>query len=197
MFDRAFVCGQERPSAKEWVEHLWYLLHNLKQCKQNPNHVYFTAKGCGLCAMEDKLTHQLNKIKQESEEPQKVRGMELSAISTEEVARHKEEQAEENKKVFYWTLVGIVIYFLFFAGLYYALAPFQAILTSRGFGVQAVILLAIMSALYGGLKYTAQHLPLLKHRSLLNMLFFYAIFCLLIIFVSLNHLSVDIFSLTE
>ncbi|MBR1605085.1 MAG: hypothetical protein IJ660_03135 [Alphaproteobacteria bacterium] len=197
MFDRAFVCGQERPTAKEWVEHLWSLLHNLKQCKQNPDHVYFTNKGCGLCAAEEKLTYQLNKIRKESEEPQKVRGMELSAISSEEVAKQKAEQVEENKKILYWAVAGIVAYLIFFAGLYYLLAPFHAAITSRGIGIQVIILLAVMTGIYHGLKYTAQHIQLLRYRSLFNMLFFYAIFCLLIIFVSLNHLSADIFSLTE
>ena len=197
MFDRAFVCGQERPTAKEWVEHLWYLLHNLKQCKQNSDHSYFTSKGCGLCAAEEKLTYQLDKLRKESEEPQKVRGMELSAISSEEVARHKAEQVEVDKKMLYWAIAGTIFYFAFFAGLYYLLLPFQEALISRGIGVQLVILLVFMKGIYDGLKYTAQRVPLFRYRSLFNMLFFYAVFCLLIIFISLNHLSLSIFSLTE
>ena len=197
MFDRAFVCGQERPTAKEWVEHLWYLLHNLKQCKQNSDHVYFTTKGCGLCAIEDKLTHQLNKIRKESEAPQKIRGMELSAISTEEVAKHKAAQAVENKKIFYWAIIGILIYFAFFACLYYILEPYRNILVSHGIGLQLIFILSFVYFIYKGLKYVSQKISLFSHRALLNMLLFYALFCLLIIFISLNHLSADIFSLAE
>ena len=44
LFDRAFLKGQKRPSAKEWQEHMEYLFRNLKTCKQNPDHVYFTSR---------------------------------------------------------------------------------------------------------------------------------------------------------
>ena len=197
MFDRAFMCGQERPTAKEWVEHLWYLLHNLKQCKQNPNHVYFTAKGCGLCAMEEKLAHQLNKVRKESEEPQKVRGMELSAISAEEVARQKEERAEENKKMRHWTWAGILLYLLFFGGLNYLLFPYQAKITSLGIGIQISFILVLIITIYYFLKSLAQNFSYLQNRTLLNMMFVYAVFCLIIVFISLNHISSSIFTLTE
>lgn len=63
LFERAFVKGLERPSAKEWQEHLWTLMHNLKPCKKNPNHVYFTSKGCGLCAAEERFRGTLKDIK--------------------------------------------------------------------------------------------------------------------------------------
>lgn len=197
MFDRAFVCGQERPTAKEWVEHLWYLLHNLKQCKQNPDHVYFTSKGCGLCAVEEKLVHQLNKVKQEADGPQKIRGLEISAISSEEVARQKAELAQESKKLTYITLVCFVLYILFFGGLYYILKPFQEQITSWGIGLQALGFLFMMlgvSKLLGKLKRIN---PFLQNRALYNMLLVYTVFCLIICFISLNHIPLDIFTLAE
>ena len=197
MFDRAFVCGQERPTAKEWQEHLWYLLHNLKQCKQNPDHVYFTSKGCGLCAMEEKLAYCLSKIKQESAEPQKVRGMELSEISQEKVMQQKAEQALENKKLQRLAGASIVAYFLFFAGLYYLLRPYQENLLHLGIGLQAVLALLLMAGIYKLLRFGSSKLPLLKSRALLNMLLIYAVLCLIIIFISLNHLPLDLFSLTQ
>lgn len=197
MFDRAFMCGQERPSAKEWQDHLWYLLHNLKQCKQNHHHVYFTSKGCGLCIAEEKLAHQLSKVKKESAEPQKVRGMELSAISTEEVARHKAEQAEENKKLRQWTIVGIAAYFLFFGILHSLFLPYKEPIVALGIGLQVIFMLVFMAGIHKLLYYLAQKNPYLQNRALLNMLSVYAIICLIIIFISLNHLPVDIFTLTE
>lgn len=197
MFDRAFMCGQERPTAKEWVEHLWYLLHNLKQCKQNRNHVYFTAKGCGLCAMEEKLVYQLNKVRKESEEPQKVRGMVLSAISAEEVARKKEEKAEESKKIRHLTWAGILVYLLFFGGLNYLLFPYQTKISSLGIGMQISFILVLIIGIYYFLKFLSQKSTYMQNRTLLNMMFVYAVFCLIIVFISLNHISSSIFMLTE
>ena len=175
MFDRAFMCGQERPTAKEWVEHLWYLLHNLKQCKQNHNHVYFTAKGCGLCAMEEKLVYQLNKVRKESEEPQKVRGMVLSAISAEEVARKKEEKAEESKKIRHLMWAGILVYLLFFGGLNYLLFPYQTKISSLGIGMQMSFILVLIIGIYYFLKFLSQKSTYIQNRTLLNMMFMYAI----------------------
>ena len=197
MFDRAFMCGQERPTAREWLNHLWYLLHNLKQCKQNPNHVYFTSKGCGLCATEEKLAHQLSKVKQESAEPQKVRGLELSEISSEEVARHKAELEQENKRLKQWTLVGIGLYLLFFGALHFLLLPYKEALTGLGIGLQLVIMLMIMIGLNKFLNNLSDKFPYLQNRALLNMLLVYAIICMIVVFISLNHLPADLFSLTE
>lgn len=197
LFDRAFVCGQERPTAREWQEHLWYLLHNLKQCKQNPNHVYFTSKGCGLCAMDEKLAHQLNKVKKEADEPQKIRGMELSALSSEEVARHKAEVETESKKEKYWSLAGISFYLLFFGVLNNLVAPFQIQITQLGIGIQAIICLTFMACIYKFLTFIKEKISYLANRAILNMLFIYAIICLIVIFISLNHLPLDLFSLTE
>ena len=64
LFDRAFVKGQKRPSAIEWQAELDFLLKNLKRCKKNPNHVYFTNKGCGLCVSEERLKANLKVIKE-------------------------------------------------------------------------------------------------------------------------------------
>jgi hypothetical protein len=197
LFDRAFVCGQERPTAKEWQEHLWYLLHNMRQCKQNPDHIYFTSKGCGLCAAEEKLAHQLTKIKQESTEPQKVRGLELSALSSEEVAKQKAEQALENQKLKVWTAVFFVFYFLFLGGFYYLLQPVEKAITSQGIGLQTLAILFLTYFIHLGLTKLSSLIPALKNRGIFNMLLIYAIFCLVIIFISLNHIPFSLFALTE
>ncbi len=197
MFDRAFVCGQERPTAKEWQEHLWYLLHNMRQCKQNSDHIYFTSKGCGLCAMEEKLAHQLSKIKQESQEPQKIRGLELSEISSEEVAKQKAEQAQENKRQKIWSFAALVLYFLFFGGFYYLIRPLKQTIVSCGIGAQLLFLLGLIYLLQLLLDKLSSFLPLFKNRALFNMLLIYAVFCLIIAFISLNHLPFSLFSLTE
>lgn len=197
LFDRAFVCGQERPTAKEWQEHLWYLLHNMRQCKQNHDHIYFTSKGCGLCAAEEKLAHQLTKIKQESSEPQKVRGLELSALSSEEVAKQKAEQAHETQKLKIWTTIFFVFYFLFLGGFYYFLRPFEQEIITQGIGLQSLIVLFLIYFVHFSLMKLSQIIPALKNRGIFNMLFIYAIFCLVIVLISLNHFPFSLFSLTE
>lgn len=77
LFDRAFVKGQKRPTAAEWQAELDFLLKNLKHCKKNPNHAYFTNKGCGLCVAEERLKANLKTIKEKQAEPRKIRGFEL------------------------------------------------------------------------------------------------------------------------
>ena len=44
LFERAFVKGNERPTAIEWQNQLEYILKHLKQCKKDANHAYFTPK---------------------------------------------------------------------------------------------------------------------------------------------------------
>jgi hypothetical protein len=197
MFDRAFNCGQERPTAKEWQEHLWYLLHNLKQCKNNPDHVYFTSKGCGLCAMDEKLFYQLNKIKKEAEEPQKLRGMELSELSSEEVAKHKAELETENKKLKYWTISGIALFFVFFALLNHILLPIRDEIIQLGIGIQAIIILLLMGTIYKVCNHLRSKLPYFSNKFWQNLLPIYAIICLIINFIYLNNISLSLFYLTE
>ncbi len=197
LFDRAFMCGQERPTAKEWQEHLWYLLHNLKACKKNSNHVYFTAKGCGLCAAEEKLVKTLTKVKQEAAEPVKVRGMELSEISTEQYQKDKEEKRLEDQKLKYFSLTGAILYFIFFGTLPLLLRSAKDFLIEQGIGIQVIVILFLMCLINQSLKYLEKKIPYLQNRAVLNMLLVYAVICLIISFVSINHLPPEIFALTE
>lgn len=89
MFDRAFVKGQKRPTAQEWQVELDYLLKNLKHCKKNPNHAYFTNKGCGLCAAEEKLQANLKSIREKQAEPKKIRGFEVEKLSKESLKQDR------------------------------------------------------------------------------------------------------------
>ena len=92
MFERAFTKGGNKPSAYEWQEHLWKLMHGLKQCKNDPNHVYFTSKGCGLCSIESKFNKDLTDIKKQKTNPAKIRGIEIDRLSTEKVREEKKGQ---------------------------------------------------------------------------------------------------------
>lgn len=53
LFDRSFIRGYSRPSAKEWADHLANLDARIIKCKKNPkNHVHFD-KGCFQCAHDE------------------------------------------------------------------------------------------------------------------------------------------------
>ncbi|MBR5598590.1 MAG: hypothetical protein IKW39_00970, partial [Alphaproteobacteria bacterium] len=112
MFDRAFVKGQERPRAIEWQEELDKLLSNLKVCKKNPNHAYFTNKGCGLCVAEEKLAIKLKSVKEKSIEPKKIRGFEVNKLSRENLEKDKIEHVLKEKKAKDITYLVVALYTL-------------------------------------------------------------------------------------
>ena len=197
MFDRAFVKNQKRPTAKEWQEHLEELFKQLKTCKNNPDHIYFTSKGCGLCAMEEKIKLKLQKIKDESQKPVKIRGIELSELSNEKNKEIKKQKQREFIKLNKIALMGIVFYFVFFATLSFILKPYQAVITSNGLFLQLLLIALFVRLLYKLLQFLPQKLPLLKNDILLNMLKIYALINILISFIILNGLSFSILSLTE
>ena len=96
LFERAFTKGNERPSALEWQNHL-------EKCKKNPNHAYFTAKGCGLCMLDEKIKAEMKEYKKQQAEPVKVRGVEVAKIASGEnsaKAKIKKEQTRKNTKYY-------------------------------------------------------------------------------------------------
>lgn len=195
LFERAFVKGQQRPSAKEWQEHLWQLMHNLKTCRKNPNHFYFTAKGCGLCAAEERFKGTLRSVKEQAETPQMVRGMEVSTLSVEHLQRTKEEKALEDIRLRNFALGFMSAYLLLFAFLYYILRPFAEDIRAAGLGIQALVTTLAMLGINEGLRRLAAKLPLLRDKALSQMLQVYAFICIIIVLISLNNLPDGLFSL--
>jgi hypothetical protein len=195
LFERAFTKDDDRPSAYEWQEHLWKLMHGLKQCKNDPNHVYFTSKGCGLCSVENKFHKNFDTIKKQKSTPATIRGFEISQLSTEKVQEEKElKQALHLRlqRIFYGLCCA---YILFFALLYKAVLPFKEELKTLGLGIQ---LIAMCSLLYG-LKHLIKHyagiFSELKNSVVGNMLLVYAFIWLLITLVVANDLPRNLFSL--
>lgn len=144
MFERAFVKGKERPSAKEWQEHLAYLLKNLKKCKKNHNHAYFTSKGCGMCIMEEKFAEKIKKVKKEKAIPQQIRGFDISAINVEKTKQQKEIQTKKIIKMRRFFAFIAIFYFIFFSYLYYIINPVKEYVTALGIGVQLVVIVLSM-----------------------------------------------------
>lgn len=195
LFDRAFLRDQKRPSAKEWQLHLENLFRTLKVCKKNPDHIYFTAKGCGLCAMAEKFERKMAALKEEKESPAKVRGMELKEISNEENQRQKLQKQQTFVKLHKIALIGIVFYLFFWSSISFMLMPFQKTLTAGGISVQLMVLLVLSYGIYAIGAYLQKKLPLLKNQALLNMLEIYALINLFAAFILLNGLSLKSFEL--
>lgn len=195
MFERAFAKGGQRPSAYEWQEHLYKLMHRLKACKKNPNHVYFTTKGCGLCMSEEKFYHDLHDIHKQKNSPDKVRGIEVSELSVEKIQKNKEEKQALDTKMnkIAWGLAGV--YMLFFTFLYKILEPAAEIIDKAGLGIQAVIttlMLLLINRLFH--KYE-DDLPLLKNKTITDMLQVYALICIIIALVSINDIPKNLLDL--
>ena len=113
LFDRAFVKGQIRPTAEEWQAELDFLLKNAKRCKKNPNHVYFTNKGCGLCVADEKLKVNLKSIQEKKAEPKKIRGFEVNKLSLENLEKDKLQHFLNEKKARQITYFSIMFYSIF------------------------------------------------------------------------------------
>ncbi len=195
LFERAFTKSGNRPSAYEWQEHLWKLMHNLKQCKNNHNHVYFTGKGCGLCMIEDKFYRRLNDIKKQKETPETLRGFELSALSSESIKKVKEaEQAlQARQQKIGWGVVAA--YLVFFAFLYKILRLFDDEIIALGLGIQAILTTLLMLGINRLFRKYENQLPLFKQKSLTDMLQVYALICIIIALVSINDIPKNLLNL--
>lgn len=196
LFERAFVKGQKRPSAKEWKDHIWTLLHSLKKCKKDYNHVFFTSKGCGLCIAEEKFKGNITTIQKQMDAPQTLRGVEVKELSTEFVKKNKEERIAQNNKIQAISVTGVVFYMLFFSFLHKILSFFSEGISSVGIGIQAIIATLIMIGINKGLKLLEDKIELFKNKGLTQMLQLYALICIIIALIFINDISIDIFSLT-
>lgn len=197
LFDRAFLKNQKRPTAKEWHAHLKSLCENMKKCDKNPNHIYFTGKGCGLCAMEEKFKHKMALVRQEKEMPDKIRGMEVTELSPESNERMRRQKQLEFIRLNKITLFGIIVYFLLFGMLSFILKPLQPLLQSMGYFGQLLCIVLIIRGLYLSGDKLSTKLPLLKYPFLLNMLKIYAVLTLLIAYLILNNIDAAFFAPVE
>ena len=194
LFERAFTKGGMRPTAEEWQNHLRYLLQNLKTCKKNPNHSYFTSKGCGLCIAEERFKGNMQNIKKQMQTPQMLRGMEISSISVEKMERDKAEKHHEAIKIQRLTCAGILAYLVFFGLLFKILAPLDVILNQMGYGIQALLTTLIMFGINRFIKNFREKLPLLQNKALAQMLQVYAFICIIIALIFLNEFPQDLFA---
>ena len=195
MFERAFTKSGNRPSAYEWQEHLWNLLHNLRPCKKNHNHVYFTSKGCGLCMMEEKFFSDMKQIKQQKQNPETIRGLKVSDLSVEKIEEQKAIEIAHNNKLQNITICCIATYILFFGFLYKILKFFSDDIKSAGLGIQALVCTAILYFINSTLKKYESKVLILQKYGITQMLMVYAFICIITALIAINEVPPNIFSL--
>ena len=148
LFDRAFVKGQKRPTAAEWQAELDYLLKNLKHCKKNPNHAYFTNKGCGLCVAEDKFKANLRVLKEKSEAPKKIRGFELKKLSKESLKAEKIQQKQSEKRIMRLTYLLVTAYSLLMTFWPRIMLAYKPELERLGISLQIILCIVFFNLLH-------------------------------------------------
>ena len=197
LFERAFTKDCQRPSAYEWQEHLWKLMHSMKQCKENPNHAYFTSKGCGLCSVESKFYKDLNNIKQQKAVPEKIRGIEISQLSTEKVQEEKERKLNEMIRMQRFFVAGLIAYILFFAFLPKIISPIKEFVENISLGFQGLFVVCCLIGLKKLLHRISRRIDLLRNKVLADTLLVYAFIWMIVALVFLNDLPKDIFALAD
>ena len=193
LFERAFTKDGVRPTAYEWQEHLWKLMHNLKPCKNDKNHAFFTSKGCGLCSIEGKFNKNIGEIRKQKQDPQKIRGIEVSRLSTEKVKEEKEQKHAKEVKMSRLFLVFMMVYMVFFAFLYKILFPVKEMIQSISMGFQGVFVIAVLFGLKEGVKKLSNVFELLKNKVVCDVFLVYAFVWMLLAIVLLNDLPKDLF----
>ncbi len=186
LFDRAFMKNGKRPSAKEWYIHLQKLSKTLKKCKKNPNHAYFTAKGCGLCAMEEKFAHHLADLKKEKQEPQKIRGLAISDLTTEKNQALKKEKRRAFVRLNKLAVFLTVAHLMFWTSFPFICFHFRDLFTCFGCFLQILVFGIILKTVFVALNKAQKYFPLFQNLILCNMLKIYTVFNVVLAFVLIN-----------
>ena len=197
LFERAFTKGAVRPSAYEWQEHLWKIMHSLKQCKKNPDHTYFTAKGCGLCTIDEKFNHNMQDIKKQKQTPEMVRGLTVSSLSVENMEKNRKTKLDLDTKIQKISILFVSLYMLFFTFLYKILSLIPDIIINIGIGAQALLITVILLTINHVFRKYRNIVPWLKNTAITQMLQMYALICIIIALVSINDIPKNLLDLAS
>ena len=198
LFERAFTKGNVRPSALEWQNRLEYILKNLKRCKKDHNHAYFTPKGCGLCIIAEKLKNTLQEQQKKQQETKtKVRGVDVSKVTKDTIEKNHRQNKLKQKNLAHIYYASLAIGFIFFTLVRKILSPFEDFLHELGIFAQAIMLSFCILGIIKGAEKFSKLFPEDINRSWLVMLKIYAVICLLIAFISINSLGLTIFALAQ
>ena len=195
LFDRAFVRGMKRPSAAEWERHMRSLLQNLRQCKKNPDHAYFTSKGCGLCLMEEKFRSDMRERQALLQTPKTIRGLEIDKMTPEKLEEEKQQRHQKIIRANHITAAVVAVYLLFFGMLHFLATPFSEALSAVGVGLQVVAVILIMGGIHKIFKMLRPRVPLFRYEMLPFLLQVYAFICMLVSLAAVNKLPLEILML--
>lgn len=177
LFDRAFVKGQKRPTAMEWQRELDYLLKNLKHCKKNPNHAYFTNKGCGLCVAEERLKSNLKNLQEKNAEPKKIRGFEVDKLSKESLKEDTIQLVQQEKRTLRLVYFGVVLYSLVITALPRLAVLHKDLWAQIGISAQLIVYILFFNFLHWSVRHFERFLEIWLGRFLINALITYTYFC--------------------
>ena len=197
LFDRAFVKNEKRPTAKEWYVHLGHLLRSLKHCKKDHNHVYFTAKGCGLCAVEEKFHQHLADVKKEKEAPQTIRGVVVSDLTAEKNQALKKEKRREFVRLNKLALGLMFLHLILWSVLPLIVYRFRDRIVPFGYFAQILAWLILLKLVFVTLNKAPKHLPLFENVLLLNLIKIYAAMNAIVCFLITNSILFSFFGLTS
>ncbi|MBO4294739.1 MAG: hypothetical protein J5896_04770 [Alphaproteobacteria bacterium] len=189
MFERAFSKNGKRPTAKEWFQHLNYLCTILQPCKKDKNHFYFTNKGCGLCAVEQKFKLKLSDVAKEKQEQQKVRGFGISNLTSEKTRTFKQMKQQALNRLNKLAVLLCAVHLGLWTILPIYVAKFKDIVSSRGYFLQLLVGVLILKAVFVFFNKMQTFLPLLQNAALLYMLKLYAVFNAVVCFFVVNGIS--------
>ncbi len=189
LFDRSFVKDQTRPTALEWQKELNYLLKNIKQCKKDPSHAYFTSKGCGMCVAKDKLSETLKIVKEKSDAPEKIRGFELQKLSKENLAANKVRINQYEKNIIHISYGILSVYCLLISLLPKFMSQFQKELSHFGISIQLIVYILFFNILYFLIKKYNVKLIRRLGVQVVNAAITYTYCCLIITFIISNNIN--------
>ena len=197
MFEKSFTKGNKCPSALEWQNKLENILKHLRKCKKDNNHAYFTPKGCGHCIVNEKLNASLENYKKQQQEPQTIRGIDVSKISTKKILEEKKNKENITTRLHYLFYVFIFSYLVFFTTLYKLVFPIKEFLENIGISAQVIIIIICTGVINKTLESLKKYIPKLNNPNVISMLQIYAIICLIITLISINSIPLNLFKLYE
>ena len=185
----------KRPSAAEWERHLRNLLQNLRPCKKNPDHAYFTSKGCGLCLMEEKFKSDMRERRAQLQTPKTARGLEIENMTPEKMEAEKQLRHQKLIRANHITAAAVADYQVYFGMLHFMFAPLAETLTKAGIGLQMIGIILIMSGIHKIFKKIRPKVPLFCYDLLPLLLEVYAFICMLVTLIAVNRLPLEILAL--
>ena len=137
----------------------------------------------------------MSDLRKQKTTPETVRGLEVESLKAENLEKNKKEKLAFDNKMQLISGAALVIYMLFFAFLYKLLLPAADQILQMGIGLQAIVVTLTMLGINSLFKKYYELLPILKNRTITQMLQVYALICIIIALVSINDIPKNLLDL--